>query len=208
MDLTLSADQLALRAGLRDYLKDAWTPERLRFAADNPLVEAKDWRELADVGIFGLTQAETDGGLGLGMAEAVIVFEELGRALVAGPLVAGFLAAGLVPGAQDGHAVVTMLDTAEPAGVVEHLTSATHVVLVEDDGLFLLPAERLTAIPAVIPLDPLTPVSQVSAIPVTEARANRIGSASVGVAPRPPCSIGQSTPAYPASKSSRCHARS
>jgi alkylation response protein AidB-like acyl-CoA dehydrogenase len=178
VDLTLSADQLALRAGLRDYLKDTWTPERLRFAADNPLVDAKDWRELADVGIFGLTQAETDGGLGLGMAEAVIVFEELGRALVAGPLVAGFLAAGLVPGAQDGHAVVTMLDAAEPAGVVEHLASATHVVLVEDDGLFLLPAERLTAIPAVIPLDPMTPVSQVSAIPVAEARANQIGSAS------------------------------
>jgi alkylation response protein AidB-like acyl-CoA dehydrogenase len=175
VDLTLSADQLALRAGLRDYLKDTWTPERLRSVADNPIVEAKDWRELADLGIFGLTQPETGGGLGLGMADAAIVFEELGRALVSGPLVSSFLAAGLVPGAQDGHAVVTMLDVAEPAGVVEHLGSATHVVLVESDGLFLLPAQRLTAIPATIPLDPMTPVSQVSAVLESEARANQIG---------------------------------
>jgi len=42
------------------------------------------------------------------MADVVIVFEELGRALVPGPLVATFLAAGLVPGAEDGCAVVTM----------------------------------------------------------------------------------------------------
>lgn len=178
MDLTLTADQRALRAGLRDYLQDNWTPERLRSAADNPAVDGKDWRALAEMGIFGLTLSEAAGGMGLGMADAVIVFEELGRALVPGPLVATFLAAGVVPGVEDGGAVVTILDAEEPVGVVEHLQSATHVVVVDGDGLFLLPADRLTATPAAIPLDPLTPVSQVRSVSEARSLGERIGSAA------------------------------
>jgi alkylation response protein AidB-like acyl-CoA dehydrogenase len=179
VDLTLSADQRALRAGLRDYLQDNWTPERLRSAAaGNPAVDGKDWRALADMGIFGLNLSEAAGGMGLGMADAVIVFEELGRALVPGPLVATFLAAGTVPGAGDGGAVVTMLDAGEPAGIVEHLASATHVVVIDDGGLFLLPADRLTAAPAAIPLDPLTPVSQAGSVSEARSAGKRIGSAA------------------------------
>jgi alkylation response protein AidB-like acyl-CoA dehydrogenase len=130
------------------------------------------------MGVFGLTLPETGGGMGLGLADAVIVFEELGRALVPGPLVATFLAAGLVAGAEDGGAVVTMLDTRDLAGVVEHLEAATHVVLVGGDGLFLLPADRLTATPAAIPLDPLTPVSHVAAVPGSAVRGEPVGSAA------------------------------
>jgi alkylation response protein AidB-like acyl-CoA dehydrogenase len=168
VDLTLSADQRALRAGLRDYLRDTWTPERLRSAADNPALSHKDWRALAEMGIFGLTLPEAAGGMALGMADAAIVFEELGRALVPGPLVPTFLAAGLVPG----DAVVTMLAPAQP--IVEHVASATHVVIVGDDGLFLVPAAELITTAATIPLDPLTPVAQVT----SQSSGERIGSAA------------------------------
>jgi anti-sigma factor RsiW len=178
VDLTLSADQRDLRAALREYLAGAWTPERLRSATADSVLDRKGWRELAEMGVFGLTLPETDGGLGLGLADAAILFEELGRVLVPGPLTATFLAAGLVPGAVDGDAVVTMLDTGEPVAVVEHLASATHVVLVSDDGLFLLPAGQLIATPVAIPLDPLTPVSHVSAAVVAGAHGEQIGSAA------------------------------
>ena len=178
MDLTLSADQRDLQAVLREYLAGTWTPERLRSATADSALDRKGWRELAEMGIFGLTIPEKDGGLGLGLTDAVIAFEELGRALVPGPLTCTFLAAGLVQGAVDGDAVVTMLDTGEPVAVVEHLASATHVVLVSDDGLFLLPAGQLTATPVAIPLDPLTPVSHVSAAVVAGAHGERIGSAA------------------------------
>ena len=57
------------------------------------------WRELAETGVFALRLPEADGGVGLGMTEAVLVFEELGRSLVPGPLLATHLAAGLVDGA-------------------------------------------------------------------------------------------------------------
>ena len=55
------------------------------------------WRDLVDTGVFALRSPTSQGGVGLGGAEAVLVFEELGRALVPGPLV-GLRARGLVIG--------------------------------------------------------------------------------------------------------------
>ncbi|MFF5265082.1 acyl-CoA dehydrogenase family protein [Actinomadura viridis] len=175
MDLTMSADQRDLRSGLRGYLDDHWTPGRLRSVADAPALDREDWSALAELGVFGLELPEDRGGAGLGPADAAIVFEELGRALVPGPLVASFLAAGTVGGASDGAAVVTALDTADPVPVVEHLEAAAHVVLIGDDGLHLVPSGALRAVPAAAPLDPLTPVWQVTGpLPPGE----RIGTAA------------------------------
>ncbi|GAA3978782.1 hypothetical protein GCM10023085_71470 [Actinomadura viridis] len=175
MDLTMSADQRDLRAGLRDYLDDHWTPGRLRSVADAPALDREDWSALAELGVFGLELPEERGGAGLGLADAAIVFEELGRALVPGPLVATFLAAGMVGGVSDGGAVVTALDTAGPVPVVEHLDAATHVVLIGDDGLHLVPSGALRAAPAAAPLDPLTPVRRVTGPPPP---GERIGTAA------------------------------
>ena len=50
-----------------------------------PRLDRARWQELGDTGVFSLRIPEADGGLGLGMSEAVLVFEELGRALVPGP---------------------------------------------------------------------------------------------------------------------------
>ena len=60
--------------------------------------------------MFSLTLPEADGGLELGVSEAVLVFEELGRALVPGPLVATLLAAPLIPGAATGEPIVGVLE--------------------------------------------------------------------------------------------------
>jgi alkylation response protein AidB-like acyl-CoA dehydrogenase len=197
VDLTLSPDQLDLRTGLRDYLADRWNADRLRAAIAEPgpaaagpgavnnivnspgsaVLAATDWRELADLGVFGLTVPEERGGMGLALADAAIVFEELGTALVPGPLVATFLAAGLVPGAIEGDAIVTWLDTGTQGQVVEHPSLSTHVVVADPDGLFLRQAADLAAAPAEIPLDPLTPVGIVPG-GVAAAGGERIGTAA------------------------------
>ena len=52
MDLTLSADQRDLRAALREYLAGAWTPERLRSATADSVLDRKGWRELAEMGVY------------------------------------------------------------------------------------------------------------------------------------------------------------
>ena len=165
MDLTLNADQRDLRAALRDHLRDVWTPDRLRAAADAPAIDRTRWAALAELGVFTLTSPD----MGLGLADAVILFEELGRALVPGPLTATFLAAGLVPA----DAVVTMVDTGAPVLLAEHVESATHLVVVDDDGLFLV--RDFVTSPIRTPLDPLTPVSQVT---VRAGDGERIGSAA------------------------------
>ncbi|RAY16248.1 acyl-CoA dehydrogenase [Actinomadura craniellae] len=167
MDLTLSTDQRDLRDGLRAFLRDAWTADRLRAAADSPDLDRGAWRALADLGVFGLEVPESDGGMELGAAEAVLVFEELGRALVPGPLVATYLAAALLgrPGAATGATVVTWADRTAPVQVVEHLAAADEVIAAGEDGLWALPAGKVAGTPAGIPLDPLTPVSHVVELP-------------------------------------------
>jgi len=183
VDLNLSAMQRELRSGLRDYLADAWTPDRLRAAADAGRLGLKPWRELAGLGLFGLMLPEEDGGMGLAWADAVILFEELGRALVPGPLVATFLAGvpllavGAVPGAATGDAVVTAIDTRDAHAVLEYPADATHLVVAGDAGLFLLPPPP-DAVAAARPLDPLTPVAPLAPGRVRPEAGERVGSAA------------------------------
>ncbi|MGH9092908.1 MAG: acyl-CoA dehydrogenase family protein, partial [Acidimicrobiales bacterium] len=44
------------------------------------------WKALAEQGWLGLPVDEADGGEGFGLVELAVVLEELGRALVPGPL--------------------------------------------------------------------------------------------------------------------------
>jgi alkylation response protein AidB-like acyl-CoA dehydrogenase len=176
MDLTLNDEQEALRSGLREYLADRWNADRLRAAASETAPGADVWKELAELGVFGLIAPEAAGGMGLTLADAAIVFEELGAALVPGPLVATILAAGLVDGAADGDAVVTMLDTAAGVALMEHPAISTHVITVDAAGLFLRLRAEVTATPVESPLDPLTPVALVT--DGGQPRGDRIGTAA------------------------------
>jgi alkylation response protein AidB-like acyl-CoA dehydrogenase len=176
VDLTLNDEQLALRSGVREYLADRWNADRLRAATTDPAPGGEDWKELAELGVFGLIAPEAAGGMGLSLADAAIVFEEMGAALVPGPLVPGILAAGLVDGAAEGDTVVTMLDTAPGVSVVEHPGIATHVVVLDAAGLFLQPMAEVAATPVQTPLDPLTPVAAVA--DGDQPRGQRIGTAA------------------------------
>jgi alkylation response protein AidB-like acyl-CoA dehydrogenase len=170
MDLTLNDEQLALRDGVRDYLAGRWTADRLRAASGEAGTKGagagaeavRGWKELAELGVFGLIAPEGAGGMELALADAAIVLEELGAALVPGPVVPTLLAAGLVDGAAAGDAIVTTLDQAAGVALVEHAGIATHLVVVADDGLFLQPMSEVAAAPVEVPLDPLTPVAVVA----------------------------------------------
>jgi alkylation response protein AidB-like acyl-CoA dehydrogenase len=177
VDLTLNDEQQALRAGLREYLAGRWTADRLRAAAsDSAPGGGAAWKELAGLGVFGLIAPAAVGGLALSLADAAIACEELGAALVPGPLVPSILAAGLVDGAADGDAVVTMLDTAGGVPLLEHPGIATHVIVVDAAGLFLRPRSAVAAAPAATPLDPLTPVALVP--DGDQPHGERIGTAA------------------------------
>ncbi|MFP1626418.1 acyl-CoA dehydrogenase family protein [Streptomyces sp. 5K101] len=112
MDFRLTDDQRALRAGVRALLSARFGRETLRAAVAEPRLDRGLWRELGSAGFFSLRLAEAAGGAGLGLPEAVLAFEEAGRVLLPGPLVATHLAAGRVPGAATGETVVTASDGA------------------------------------------------------------------------------------------------
>ena len=175
MDLTLTADQRAMRSALRELVADLWPHDRLRDAADAPALDAERWVVLADLGLFGLTVPQEQGGMGLGLADAAVLFEELGRGLVPGPVAPTLLAAAFVPEALTGKAVVAMLDVQDPTSIAEHVESATHLVAVDDDGLFLVPVGECTHQPVDRPLDPLTPLSLVT---LPHGLGERVGSAA------------------------------
>ena len=122
MDFELSDDQVALVEGIRSLLQGRFGIDAVRALEASDGVERIAWRELAETGVFSLVLSEDDGGVGLGYADAVLVFEELGRALVPGPIVHTFLAAGLVDGAASGDAIVGLIERPSygPA-FVEHL---------------------------------------------------------------------------------------
>ncbi|MGA5470751.1 acyl-CoA dehydrogenase family protein [Streptomyces arboris] len=161
MDFQLSDDQRALRSGMRDLLGAVFDRDRMRAAVERGGgVDRGLWRELGAAGFFALRLPEEAGGVGLGLPEAVLLFEEAGRALLPGPLVATHLAAGLVKGAAEGEAVVT---AAEGAGRPVADLGGADAVLVA--GAEVLTGEGLEAFVAgavpVRSMDPLTPLHRV-----------------------------------------------
>ncbi|MEU9100440.1 acyl-CoA dehydrogenase family protein [Streptomyces sp. NPDC048361] len=168
MDFQLTKDQVALRSGMRELLDARFDREALRAAVERPELDRSLWRALGDAGFFALRLPESAGGVGLGLPEAVLVFEEAGRALLPGPLVATHLAAGTVPGAAGGEAVVTRVD----GPLVGWLAEADHV---QGDAEGAVPLRSV---------DPLTPLHRTRGtrtyVPEAAllAAAEQLGSAS------------------------------
>jgi alkylation response protein AidB-like acyl-CoA dehydrogenase len=139
-------DQLDLQRGVRDLLDSRFTLEQLPAGYDAGL-----WAALTETGVFALrTELE------LGMVEASLVFEELGRACVPGPLVGTFLCDGLADGP------VTVCEPSESPMLVSHVDIAA-AVLVLDDNPRLVSGVSGTKLPN--PLDPLTPLFELLSVP-------------------------------------------
>lgn len=149
MDFQPTEEQRDLRAGVRDLLAGRYGREALRASVDaGGTLDRALWRELGEAGFFALRLPEERGGVGLGLPEAVLVFEEAGRALLPGPLVATHLAAGVVPGAAEGTTVVTAFDLDGP--LVTHLGEADAVLGGGGGGV-----PEGEPVPSVDPLTPL-----------------------------------------------------
>lgn len=173
MDFRLSEDQEALRRGMRELLEARYDRAALRRGVDagpDGGLDAGLWKELGEAGLFALRLPEHVGGVGLGLPEAALLFEEAGRALLPGPLVASHLAAGHVPGAADGSVIVTAYD-AECRTPVEHLASSGRVLTV-GATVRALPPGALPARP-VRSVDPLSPLHVVGGTDGADVGADR-----------------------------------
>ena len=176
MDFKPSEDQQALRETIRGFVEDKCPNERFPDLEKSGGFDRELWGELAEMGVFGLRLSEEAGGVGLGHSDAVLVFEELGRRLVPGPLIWTHLAAGLVEGAAEGECVVGGVDLCGPQPepiLIEHLDSLDVLLALRPDGIDRIDPRSLKAQAVEVPLDPLTPVHHVVELPQGE----RIGNA-------------------------------
>ena len=151
MNFDLTDDQVALRDGIRSLCEGRFPMKRVRAGFDRDA-----FAELAEAGVFSL-RAD-----GFGTADAAVVFEELGRAVLPGPLVWSALAHGAVDGIVGG--IETTGRTAP--WMVEHLDDVDGLLVLAEDRVTVVAAGALAgAVPVERPLDPLTPLHRVDALP-------------------------------------------
>jgi alkylation response protein AidB-like acyl-CoA dehydrogenase len=164
VDFDLDSDQVALQDMVRRFCADRFPLDVARAAGAG--LDAERWRELAALGVFSLTLPEDAGGAGLGLADAAVVFEQLGGALAPGPLAASFLAAGTIDGVAQGEVVATLVERwpGRPL-LVEHLDAADVVLVLDDDGVSSVEAGALDTRAVEDPLDPTTPLALAMAMP-------------------------------------------
>ncbi len=170
MDFQPNEDQLALQEGLRSFVEGRYGFDRVPEIEKQPFTR-EAWSELAEMGVFALRLPEAEGGVELGMVEAAIAFQELGRRLVPGPLIWSHLAASLVAGSATGETVVGGLDLTHPSSdplLVEYGADLDVLLLLRSDGIDRVEATSLEGRPVGIPLDPLTPMLHVSELPKGE----------------------------------------
>lgn len=157
MDFWPTEDQEALRTGIRSFCEGRFPVNSLHAAeAQGGRLDRSAWKDLAGVGVFSL-RAD-----GFGIADSAFVFEELGRAIVPGPLTATYLAAthlaGELPGARTGDTTVGLSEVSEPATMIEHLHDTDALLLLEDDVIRLVDPSNLDTSAVERPIEPLTPV--------------------------------------------------
>jgi alkylation response protein AidB-like acyl-CoA dehydrogenase len=145
VNFTFTSEQEELRASLRRFLTDKSPSTEVRRLMEtdegyDPLV----WKQMASqLGLQGLAIPESYGGSGFGPVELGIVFEEMGRALLAAPFFSSIgLAAQLLLALDDDGAMQKWLP-----GLADGSLLAA-VAVTEDSGDWDLAAVRTSATPA------------------------------------------------------------
>ncbi len=172
MDFQPTEDQKALREGIRSFVEGQLPFDRIPDLEKSKGFDRDLWNELAEMGVFALRLSEDEGGVGLGFSDAVLVFAELGRRLVPGPIVWTHLAASLVDGAATGETIVGGLDLLGPSDdpiLVEYFDVLDVLLVLRDDGVYRVDPAVCTATEVETPLDPLTPIHLVSDLPPGDA---------------------------------------
>lgn len=87
MDFLIAPERLELAEAVRDFLAGTHGPEVLRSLDADGNRSPEIWNGLVEMGLPGLLVPEEQGGLGMGLVDAVLIARECGRFCVAEPLV-------------------------------------------------------------------------------------------------------------------------
>lgn len=177
MEFRLDGDQVELQQTVARFFEESF-PLVSVHEREGGAIDRDAWRALAALGTFGLVVDPFEGGSGLGVVEAALVFEQIGSYLVPGPFMWSVLAATVLDGPRraaviDGTSVVAGVDLegdlvgGSTDGVasgspVESVADADLVLVVGPGSVMALSRDALGPFQPLDPLDPLTSVAAVS----------------------------------------------
>ncbi|WP_395111189.1 acyl-CoA dehydrogenase family protein [Actinomadura sp. SCN-SB] len=182
--LAPTEEQTALRRMLRDFFAERWPEERLRAVAGSADGHDRElWQAMAgELGLHGLAVPEELGGGGFTYPDLLVVFEEMGRALVGGPFFASIAMAStlllalpdrdaqerLLPGVASGERIATVAAVEHPtrweAGDPVAAAAGTGAArTVTGEKLFVLDAQVADVLLAVVRTEHGTGVVEVDA---------------------------------------------
>ncbi|MET0193473.1 MAG: acyl-CoA dehydrogenase [Hyphomicrobiaceae bacterium] len=160
MNFDLTDEQVMVRDTFARFLDDNSSTARVRKALETNGFDAELWSGLAELGAFAMRVPEEAGGMGLGLFDAVILMEEVGRTIASGPVAEALVAARVLAqlgGAEDllesaiaGESVVTIAfhDIAErPVQWIAGGTNASALVARRGDDIVLVTIPEGTANP-------------------------------------------------------------
>jgi alkylation response protein AidB-like acyl-CoA dehydrogenase len=114
VDFEFSPEQEMLRDSVRAFLATKAPLAAVRAGYESPALDAEVWRGLVELGVVGLLAGEEHGGAGMGMVDAAVVLEELGRAVCPVPYASSAIGAvsladaELLPALADGSVIGTV----------------------------------------------------------------------------------------------------
>ncbi|MFC9981150.1 acyl-CoA dehydrogenase [Gordonia sp. NPDC127522] len=154
MSIALTDDHVELASVVREFAVDRKVRAQARDRLDAP-EEARPtfWAEIAELGWLGLHVAEEYGGSGFGIAELVVVTEELGRAVAPGPFLPTVIASAILTHADDetkARWLRSLVDGTITAGVavVPGLTEADGTISGQVDAVLGAPLADLLVLVA------------------------------------------------------------
>jgi alkylation response protein AidB-like acyl-CoA dehydrogenase len=109
MDFDFSDDQEMLRDSVQRWTERGYGFERRRGIVQAGGFAREAWQEIADLGLLGLQVPEQHGGMAFGPVDAMVVMQELGKALVVEPYAPVALVATSLLAAGDGEAAAPWL---------------------------------------------------------------------------------------------------
>ena len=177
MRFSFTDDQRLFADGLRDLLAAKCTPAHVRDVWEKG--EGHDaalWSQLDDMGVLSMLVSEELGGMGSSLVDAVLLFQELGRHAVPGPVIEHMLAAPALAAAGVDVTIATVwLD----GPYVPH-AGVADVVLTGDGALTGFEATEIEAIDGGRRLFNLGD-GTTQPIPVAATLADELALASAGV---------------------------
>jgi len=151
MDFDFSEDQEQLRDAARKWVEKGYSFDRHQSIVKAGGFSRDVYNELAELGLTALFVPESDGGMGMGPIEAMVVMEELGRGMVLEPLTQALIAGAVIGGygSADAKAWLPRIASGEALVVLAYQERAaryalktTHTTATETNGAYQISGSK------------------------------------------------------------------